>query len=58
MEETAVVVCLQRQAQLQKEGLKGVVYCRSKKQCEKLAEALDCLYYHTDVVDRADRLAA
>jgi CRISPR/Cas system-associated endonuclease/helicase Cas3 len=27
IEETAVVVCLQRQAQLQKEGQKGVVYC-------------------------------
>jgi superfamily II DNA helicase RecQ len=57
MEEMAVVVCLRCQAQLQKEGLKGVVYCWSKKQCEKLAEALDCLYYHVDVLDRADRLA-
>jgi hypothetical protein len=57
MEETAVVVCLQRQAPLQKEGLKGVVYCWSKKQCEKLADALDCCYYHTDAVDRAERLA-
>jgi superfamily II DNA helicase RecQ len=51
MEETAVVVCLQRQAQLQRQGLKGVVYCWSKRLCEKLADALNCCYYHIDVVD-------
>ena len=33
-----------------------MVYCKSKKQCKKLAKELRCAYYHTDVVDRADRL--
>jgi hypothetical protein len=58
MEETAVTVCLRRRAQLQKHGLKGLVYCRSKKLCETLADALNCLHYHADVVDRAERLEA
>jgi superfamily II DNA helicase RecQ len=49
---------LQRQAQLQRQRLKGVVYCRSKRLYKKLADALNCCYYHADVVDQAERLAA
>jgi superfamily II DNA helicase RecQ len=56
IQETAVAICKRRQAQLQKKVQKGVVYCRSKRQCEELAEALECAYYHAGVVDRAERL--
>jgi superfamily II DNA helicase RecQ len=58
IEETALTMCSRRQTQLRKHGLKGVVYCRSKKLCEKLADALDCPHYHAAVVDRAERLRA
>ena len=37
---------------------KGVVYCRSRKQCEDLAEELRCAYYHAGAVDNEERLAA
>jgi superfamily II DNA helicase RecQ len=58
MQDMATIVCLQRQTQLLKHGLKGVVYCRSKRLCEAPADAHDCLCYHADVVDRAERLKA
>ena len=32
------------------------MYCKSKKQCEKLAKELRCAHYHAEVVDQADRL--
>ncbi|KAF2462472.1 P-loop containing nucleoside triphosphate hydrolase protein, partial [Lindgomyces ingoldianus] len=35
---------------------KGVVYCRSKEQCQRIAEELRCEYYHADVPDRAERV--
>jgi superfamily II DNA helicase RecQ len=54
-QETAIGMC-KRQRQLLRGGLKGVIYCKSKAQCEALAEELDCAYYHAGVVDRADKL--
>ena len=49
-------MCRRRQRQLLDRGEKGVVYCRSKQQCEALAEALGCASYHAGEVERAERL--
>ena len=49
-------MCWQQQLQLRNKRQKGVVYCHSKKQCEDVAEALGCVYYHASVPDRAERL--
>ena len=38
--------------------MKGIIYCRSKALCEKLADALACPAYHADVAGRADVLDA
>ena len=54
--ETALAMCRRRQQPLLDRGEKGVVYCHSKQQCEDLAEALACGYYHAGDVDRAERL--
>lgn len=51
LEETAVATCRR-----QRLGQKGVVYCRSKAQCETIAAALECAHYHAGVWDRAERL--
>jgi superfamily II DNA helicase RecQ len=51
--ETAVAMCRRRDLQR-----KGVVYCRSKAQCETIAEELGCSYYHAATADRAERLEA
>ena len=32
------------------------MYCYSKQQCEDLAEAIKCAYYHASDVNRAERL--
>ena len=32
------------------------MYCRSKQQCEELAEALGCACYHAGDLERAERL--
>ena len=53
-EEMGLAMCRRRQLN---SGEKGVVYCSSKAQCERLARELDCGYYHAEDVDRADRLA-
>jgi hypothetical protein len=53
-EEMGVAMCRRRQLS---GGEKGVVYCSSKAQCERLARELNCGYYHAEDVDRADRLA-
>lgn len=52
--ETALAVCGRQGARL--DGMKGVVYCRTKAQCEDIAGELDCPYYHAGVVDREERL--
>jgi superfamily II DNA/RNA helicase len=50
LEETAVAMCRRRKEQ------QGVVYCRSKAQCEAISEQLGCRYYHADVLERAEEL--
>jgi superfamily II DNA helicase RecQ len=56
MQETAVAICKRFQTQLRKNMQKGVVYCRSKRQCKELAEALGCVNHHAGVFDWAERL--
>jgi superfamily II DNA helicase RecQ len=52
--ETALAVYGRQGARL--DGIKGVVYYRTKAQCEDVARKLDCPYYHAGVVDREERL--
>lgn len=54
--ETALAMCRRRQPQLLEDRLKGVVYSRSKAQCEDMADTLGCACYHAGMVDRAERL--
>ncbi len=49
-EETALAVCRRQQERL--DGMKGVVYCWVRAQCEDMACELGCPYYHAGVVDR------
>ena len=49
-------MCRRQQRLLLDRGEKGVVYCRSKQQCEDVAKALACAYYHASNVKRAERL--
>jgi superfamily II DNA or RNA helicase len=60
LESTALAMCRRWAARLRRTGQKGVVYCLSKPQSERLAEELGCSYYHADVEDdeRAERLRA
>jgi superfamily II DNA helicase RecQ len=51
--ETALETC--RRQRLED---KGVVYCRSKAQCEQIAKELGCSYYHAGTLDREERLTA
>ncbi|CAN9385033.1 unnamed protein product [Alternaria alternata] len=55
-QETALAMCRRQQQLLLHRGEKGVVYCRSKQQCEELAEALGCGCYHAGDIERAERL--
>ena len=56
LEQTALFMCKRWAEKLQRSRQKGVVYCNSKVQCERLATELGCGHYHAGVVDRADRL--
>jgi hypothetical protein len=58
LENIALSMCERWAARLRRTGQKGVVYCLSKAQSERMAEALGCAYYHAgmDADDRADRL--
>jgi superfamily II DNA/RNA helicase len=38
-----------------KDDQKGVIYCRSKKKCESLAEKLGCDFYHAGIEDEKVR---
>lgn len=52
----AVDICRRQQQRLANGGLRAVVYCTSKAQCEELARELGCAYYHAAAADRAERL--
>jgi superfamily II DNA helicase RecQ len=56
LQDTALFMCKRWAERLQRSRQKGVVYCKSKPQCEAIAEELGCAHYHADVVDRGDRL--
>jgi superfamily II DNA helicase RecQ len=56
VQDTALAMCRRQQQLLLDRGEKGIVYCRYKQQCEDLAKALECAYYHAGDVDRAERL--
>ena len=49
-------MCKRWAKKLQQSGQKGVVYCKSKVQCERLATELGCGHYYVGVVDCADWL--
>lgn len=51
--EEAIEVCSKQLARLQHRS-KMVVYCRSKAECEELAEALGCNYFFSGSADNAD----
>jgi superfamily II DNA helicase RecQ len=56
LEEQALELCEQTKRHL---GLqKGVVYSRSRDQCERLARELKCVYYHAGAADNEERLKA
>ena len=52
--ENAVSICMRQQRRM--EGQKGVIYCRSRRQCEQVAEELECGYYHAGYLDKEDDL--
>lgn len=55
VEEEAVALCRRMQKHL---GFrKGVVYSRSRTQCERIAGELECAYYYAGAVDNEERLA-
>ena len=56
LQDTALFMCKRWAERLQRSRQKGVVYCKSKPQCEAIAEELGCAHYHADVVDCGDRL--
>ena len=56
LEEQALELCERTKRHL---GLqKGVVYSRSRDQCERLARELKCAYYHAGAADNEERLKA
>jgi superfamily II DNA helicase RecQ len=56
VEEEAMALCRRMQKHL---GFwKGVVYSRSRAQCERIAGELKCAYYHAGAVDNEERLAS
>jgi superfamily II DNA helicase RecQ len=54
LEEGAIQLCRQMKKHLRLQ--KGVVYSRSRDQCEGLAKELECTYYHARAVDNEERL--
>jgi superfamily II DNA helicase RecQ len=53
--ETALQRCQSQQPLLLQRGEKGVVYCRSKQQCEAIAQELNCQYYHAGDDNRDEK---
>jgi len=58
LESTVLTTCKRWAARLRRTGQKGVVYCLSKAQSERLADKLGCAYYHAgmEADERAERL--
>jgi superfamily II DNA helicase RecQ len=56
LEDTALAMCKRWAEKLRRTKQKGVVYCLSKAQCERIAKELGCAHYHAEVEDRAERL--
>jgi superfamily II DNA helicase RecQ len=55
LESTALTICKRWVARLRRTGQKGVVYCLSKAQSERIAEELGCTYYPRALIPvRAD----
>lgn len=54
VEEQGIAICRRMQKHLG--GRKGVVYSRSRAQCERLAKELGCAHYHAGAVDNEERL--
>jgi superfamily II DNA helicase RecQ len=54
VEDEAVALCRRMQKHLG--WKKGVVYNRSRVQCERVAQELGCAYYHAGAVDNEERL--
>ena len=52
--ETAMHICRRQLSRM--EGHKGVIYCRSRAQCEEMAEELGCGFYHAGFMDKEDDL--
>lgn len=55
LEERAIEICASWKGAHR--SSKGVVYCRSKAQCETLADQLGCVYYHADADGKEERMA-
>jgi superfamily II DNA helicase RecQ len=49
VESIALAIGRRWVARLRRTGEKGVVYCRSKPQSERMAEALGCMHYYAEV---------
>lgn len=54
--DTALAMCKRRDVELRRRRLKGVVYCKSQKQCDEMAELLGSISYHAGLVDRGEYL--
>ncbi|GAB7357794.1 hypothetical protein MBLNU459_g0611t1, partial [Dothideomycetes sp. NU459] len=55
LEETVINFCKRMIKHLGRQ--RGVVYSRSRDQCEGLAEDLGCAYYHAGAADKEEKLA-
>ncbi len=63
--ETAVSVCRRQERRLSSgssgssggDRWKGVIYCRSREQCEAVASELGCGHYHAGLADRGSRVS-
>lgn len=56
VEKEVIKVKLRIEERMQS-GQRGVIYCRTKKQCEALAGKLGCSFYHAGIEDKGRRRA-